>query len=427
MNKTNFERLYNGLVKENPTFVLMLGMCPTLAVTTSAINGMGMGLTTAVVLALSNLIISLMRKIIPSKVRIPAFIVIIASFVTIVQLLLEAYLPSLNEALGVYIPLIVVNCIILGRAEAYAYSNPPIPSLFDGIGMGLGFTVALTIIGAVREVLGAAKIFGIAIPNMVPIGIFVLAPGAFFVLAVLTAIQNFIKIQGEKRGKDMSKIQFGCNEDCMNCADAGCSRRFYDAEAFNENAETKEVAGEVAEVIVEETVALQEPKKRKAKKILEEVEVIDLDAEADQSEVTAEEKATEEPEQPTEKPKRNPRKKKAEVTEPVEPAEDTTAGQSAETPAEEAAEESTSEDKSSEETIQPAEEKPKRKPRKKKTAAAEPAEVSEEEKASEESEQPAEEKPKRKSRKKKAEATPEAAEVAEAVDPVETAKEEEDK
>lgn len=394
MNKTNFERLYNGLVKENPTFVLMLGMCPTLAVTTSAINGMGMGLTTAVVLALSNMIISLLRKVIPSKVRIPAFIVIIASFVTIVQLLLEAYLPSLNEALGVYIPLIVVNCIILGRAEAYAYSNPPIPSLFDGIGMGLGFTVALTLIGAVREVLGAAKIFGIAIPGMVPIGIFVLAPGAFFVLAVLTAIQNFIKIQGEKRGRDMSKIQSGCNEDCMNCADAGCSRRFYDAEAFNENAETKEVAGEVAEVIVEETVALQEPKKRKAKKILEEVEVIDLDAEdaeADQSEVTAEEKATEEPEQPTEKPKRKPRKKKAEATEPVEPAEDTTAGQSAETPAEEAAEESTSEDKSSEETIQPAEEKPKRKPRKKKTAAAEPAEV------------------------------------AEAVEPVETAKEEEDK
>ena len=138
------ERLVNGIVKENPTFVLMLGMCPTLAVTTSAMNGLGMGLTTMAVLALSNLFISLLRKVIPSRVRIPAFIVIIASFVTVVQLMLEAYLPSLNKALGVYIPLIVVNCIILGRAEAYAYSNPPIPSLFDGIGMGLGFSIALT-------------------------------------------------------------------------------------------------------------------------------------------------------------------------------------------------------------------------------------------------------------------------------------------
>ena len=155
------ERLYNGLVKENPTFVLMLGMCPTLAVTTSAVNGLGMGLTTMVVLALSNMIISLLRNIIPDRVRIPAFIVIIASFVTVVQLLLEAYLPFLNKALGVYIPLIVVNCIILGRAESYAYSNPVIPSLFDGIGMGLGFTFALTCNGLVRELLGAAQLRGL--------------------------------------------------------------------------------------------------------------------------------------------------------------------------------------------------------------------------------------------------------------------------
>ena len=171
MNKAG-ERLYNGLIKENPTFVLMLGMCPTLAVTTSAINGLGMGLTTAAVLAMSNLIISLLRKIIPGKVRIPAFIVIIASFVTVLQLLLEAYLPSLNKALGVYIPLIVVNCIILGRAESYAYSNPPIPSLFDGIGMGLGFTFALTCIGAVRELLGAGEVFGYRImpDSYTPIG-----------------------------------------------------------------------------------------------------------------------------------------------------------------------------------------------------------------------------------------------------------------
>ena len=151
------ERLVNGLFKENPTFVLLLGMCPTLAVTTSAVNGLGMGLTTMVVLALSNLIISLLRKVIPNKIRIPAFIVIIASFVTIVELLLKAYIPFLYDALGIYIPLIVVNCIILGRAEAYAYSHGPIPSLFDGIGMGLGFSLALTILGGFRELLGAGE------------------------------------------------------------------------------------------------------------------------------------------------------------------------------------------------------------------------------------------------------------------------------
>lgn len=229
MNKAT-ERLYNGLVKENPTFVLTLGMCPTLAVTTSAMNGLGMGLTTAAVLALSNMMISSLRKIIPNRVRIPAFIVIIASFVTVVQLILEAYLPSLNSALGVYIPLIVVNCIILGRAESYAYFNPPVPSFFDGVGMGLGFTFALTCIGACRELLGAGTIFDIRImpDSYTPIGIFVLAPGAFFVLASLTAIQNYIKLCGEKKGKDMSRIQSGCNEDCMNCADGGCSKRFYD-------------------------------------------------------------------------------------------------------------------------------------------------------------------------------------------------------
>ena len=194
MNKAG-ERLYNGIIKENPTFVLMLGMCPTLAVTTSAMNGLGMGLTTAVVLTMSNLIISLLRKVIPNRVRIPAFIVIIASFVTAVQLLLQAYLPSLNDALGVYIPLIVVNCIILGRAESYAYSNPPIPSLFDGLGMGLGFSLALTCIGAVREILAAGSVFGFRImpASYVTINIFGLAPGAFFVLAALTALQNYVK------------------------------------------------------------------------------------------------------------------------------------------------------------------------------------------------------------------------------------------
>ena len=221
------ERLVNGIVKENPTFVLMLGMCPTLAVTTSAVNGLGMGLTTMVVLALSNVFISLLRNIIPDKVRIPAFIVIIASFVTVVELLLQGYIPFLYDALGIYIPLIVVNCIILGRAEAYAYKNPVLPSLFDGIGMGLGFSVALTCIGAVRELLGAGEIFGIHVmpDSFVPVSIFIMAPGAFFVLAILTAIQNKVKINGEKKGKDMSKVQSGCGFDCMNCGEAGCSSR----------------------------------------------------------------------------------------------------------------------------------------------------------------------------------------------------------
>lgn len=159
------ERLKNGIITENPTFVLTLGMCPTLAVTTSAVNGLGMGLTTMAVLALSNMFISMLRKVIPDKVRIPAFIVVIASFVTVVELLLEAYLPSLYDALGLYIPLIVVNCIILGRAEAYASKNGVVSSLFDGVGMGLGFTLALTIIGAVRELLGAGQVFGI---NVMP-------------------------------------------------------------------------------------------------------------------------------------------------------------------------------------------------------------------------------------------------------------------
>lgn len=232
------ERLINGIVKENPTFVLMLGMCPTLAVTTSAINGLGMGLTTMVVLALSNVFISLLRNIIPDKVRIPAFIVIIASFVTVVELLLQGFIPFLYDALGIYIPLIVVNCIILGRAEAYAYKNPVIPSLFDGIGMGLGFSVALTCIGAVRELIGAGEIFGIHVmpESYVPVSIFIMAPGAFFVLALLTAIQNKVKINGEKKGKDMSRIQSGCGSDCMNCAESGCSSRLVDQKTESKSA-----------------------------------------------------------------------------------------------------------------------------------------------------------------------------------------------
>lgn len=229
MNKAG-ERLTNGLLKENPTFVLMLGMCPTLAVTTSAMNGLGMGLTTTVVLTLSNVFISLLRNIIPDKVRIPSFIVIIASFVTVVQMLLQAYIPFLYDALGIYIPLIVVNCIILGRAESYASKNPPLPSFFDGLGMGLGFSLALTCIGALREILGAGEIFGVHImpQSYVPMSIFVLAPGAFFVVAALTALQNAVRIRGEKKGRDMSKIQSGCTHDCQSCEDAGCAKRFYD-------------------------------------------------------------------------------------------------------------------------------------------------------------------------------------------------------
>ena len=256
MNKAK-ERLLNGLLKENPTFVLMLGMCPTLAVTTSAMNGLGMGLTTTVVLALSNAMISLLRKVIPDKVRIPAFIVVIASFVTIVELLLEGFIPSLYDALGIYIPLIVVNCIILGRAESYASKNPVIPSFFDGVGMGLGFAMALTIIGGIREIVGAGEIFGYHImpASYVPVSIFVLAPGAFFVLACLTAIQNYIKIQGEKKGKDMSKIQSGCNCDCMNCGDLGCSKRTQEDVKVGAGEETKvkeETKPEVKEEIKEE-------------------------------------------------------------------------------------------------------------------------------------------------------------------------------
>ena len=160
---TPVERLYNGIIKENPTFVLVLGMCPTLAVTTAAINGIGMGLTTTVVLMMSNLFISLLRNVIPDKVRMPAYIVIVASFVTMVQLLLQGFIPSLYDALGIYIPLIVVNCIILGRAEAYASKNPPIPSLFDGMGMGLGFTLSITILAAFRELIGAGTVFGVQV------------------------------------------------------------------------------------------------------------------------------------------------------------------------------------------------------------------------------------------------------------------------
>ena len=226
MNKY-VERLYNGLVKENPTFVLMLGMCPTLAVTTSAINGVGMGLTTTVVLVMSNMLISMLRKIIPDSVRMPAFIVVVASFVTIVQFLLEGFIPSLYDSLGLYIPLIVVNCIILGRAESYASKNPVLPSIFDGIGMGLGFTIGLTSIGIVREVIGAGQIFGkqIMTSSDEPVTIFILAPGAFFVLAGLVAIQNKVKRNAANKGKETVKT--GCGEGRASCGNSSCGGRIF--------------------------------------------------------------------------------------------------------------------------------------------------------------------------------------------------------
>lgn len=218
MNKC-IERIVNGIVKENPTFVMLIGMCPTLAVTTSAINGIGMGLSTTLVLVFSNLLISLLRKIIPDSARVPAFIVVVASLVTIVQFLLQGYVPSLYASLGIYIPLIVVNCIILGRAEAYASFNPVIPSFFDGVGMGLGFTIGLASIGIVRELIGAGTIFGVQVmPSFYqPITIFILAPGAFLVLSLLTAAQNRVKRKMQEKGKE-TKIGSGCTGECVSCA-----------------------------------------------------------------------------------------------------------------------------------------------------------------------------------------------------------------
>ncbi len=214
MNKY-LERLYNGLIKENPTLVLMLGMCPTLAVSTRAMNGIGMGLSTTAVLILSNLVISLLRKVIPDQVRLPSYIVIVASLVTVTELLIEAYLPSVYEALGIYIPLIVVNCIILGRAEAYANKNKPLLSVMDGIGMGLGFTVALTLAGAVRELLGSGTVFGAQVlpATVEPIGIFVQPPGAFLVIALFIIIMNAVGIKTRQR----KLVESGCDGCCAGC------------------------------------------------------------------------------------------------------------------------------------------------------------------------------------------------------------------
>lgn len=266
------KRLLNGIIKENPTFVLMLGMCPTLAVTSSAVNGLGMGLSTMAVLICSNVLISLFRKVIPGGVRMPAYIVIVASLVTIVQFLMQAYLPGLSKSLGVYIPLIVVNCIILGRAEGFASKNTPLLSLMDAIGMGLGFTIGLTLIGTVREILGEGKIFGVIYTGVfvgveiivlvlgvilfavsiyrlvkkpksilfsillfvgfimtmagvisltdTPSAIFIMAPGAFLVLAFFVAIMNVVREKMEALGKPLAKPSGCLAGNCAGCPTA---------------------------------------------------------------------------------------------------------------------------------------------------------------------------------------------------------------
>ena len=218
----NFKVLMNGIIKENPIFVLLLGMCPTLGTTSSAINGMGMGLATMFVLICSNVVISLIKNLIPDMVRIPSFIVVIASFVTLLQMVMQAYVPGLYATLGLFIPLIVVNCIVLGRAEAFAAKNNPISSMFDGIGMGLGFTLGLTCIGIVRELIGSGKLFGFQVmPDIYePVTIFILAPGAFLVLAFLVAARNKIMKKLEAKGKKVVKAQGCCEGGCASCG--GC-------------------------------------------------------------------------------------------------------------------------------------------------------------------------------------------------------------
>ena len=261
---TPLERLYNGIVKENPTLVIVLGMCPTLAVTTSAMNGIGMGLSTTVVLCLSNLFISLLRNIIPDDIRIPSFIVIIASFVTMVDMLMQAYTPELYKALGIYIPLIVVNCIIFGRAEAYAYKSGPVASFFDGIGMGLGFTLSITVIGFFRELIGSGAVFGHTIGNLPDFAptIFVMAPGAFMVLACLitvrAAIINHIEAKNGIRLAVTHTDEEGA--ECSGCAfRENCAGKFLKVEeqmeANKKAAEAKAAAAKAEETKAEETKA----------------------------------------------------------------------------------------------------------------------------------------------------------------------------
>ena len=223
-----WERLYNGIIKENPVLIQTLGMCPTLAVTTSMINGIGMGLSSTMVLVASNILISLLKKFIPNTGRIPAYIVVIASLVTVVQFVLQGFVPELYSSLGIYIPLIVVNCIILGRAEAYASKNGVLPSIFDGLGMGLGFTMALAILGFIRELIGNGTILSdganalVTIPGYTPASIAILAPGAFFVLAFVIAAMN--KIKKAKGMKPAEVPDYTKSDSCAGCAAVGICR-----------------------------------------------------------------------------------------------------------------------------------------------------------------------------------------------------------
>lgn len=225
MENTNLKTFTNGIIKENPVLVLVLGTCPTLAVTTMAVNGIGMGLAATFVLLGSNIVISLLKNIIPDKVRIPCYIVVIAGFVTMLSSLLEAYLPDLYSALGIFLPLIVVNCIILGRAEMFANKNTVFASALDGLGMGLGFTLALLIIGSIREILGSGTWFGlpVTVNFMDPISIFVLAPGGFFVFGIVIALLNKLS-----HGKAVKRKSFDCDScpnmsSCKNSGKGGCA------------------------------------------------------------------------------------------------------------------------------------------------------------------------------------------------------------
>ena len=331
MNKFG-ERLKNGIITENPTFVQILGMCPTLAVTTSATNGLGMGLSTTVILIMSNLMIAMLRKVIPNRVRIPAYIVIIASFVTIIDFLLQAYFPDLSESLGGYIKLIVVNCIILGRAEAYASKNSVASSAFDGLGMGLGFTVGLTVIGMVRELIGAGTFFGMAIPGYQPIGIFVLSPGAFLVMAFLIAFLNYRNMKKKKAEVSDTVCRV---EDCMHCMNTSCGGKFFDFDGDTdavgvvaekeakkeqeakqkETQKEKQLNDKVEKEAVEQKQEIESVKEAESK---QEAELEQEQESAPKQEAMQQEAVTEEPEQEA---KLEEEPEQEEVTE-VEPAEE---------------------------------------------------------------------------------------------------------
>lgn len=221
----NLSILTNGIIKENPTLRLVLGTCPTLAVTTAAINGIGMGVAATIVLVCSNAVISLLRNFIPDKVRIPAFITVIAGFVSVVQMLVKAFAPAIDESLGIFLPLIVVNCIILARAEMFASKNPVLPSILDGLGMGIGFTATLTLMGAIRELLGAGTIFSLPVTSefIDPMIIFLLPPGGFFVFGILVALSNAL---AKKQGKPIVE-----HLGCANCPSRGaCQNAVLDSE-----------------------------------------------------------------------------------------------------------------------------------------------------------------------------------------------------